>query len=413
MNVHREPKIWSTNEPALRLDVIDGSATAVPSGDWTIANAGKLEALVEERTSLLTVTPGMTVAPVKRDKASTRIGVPVSGKAPLQDALTLDFGTIGQLDTIGALLLNRLITASGSPLAIARGDDKHRVLMEAVNTGDHAPVESVPHPARAFDILVGLGRSGRTFGRELGQVMAILGGAASAFLGSMVFVRRFRWAAYLTHLERTGLNAAPIVALMSFLIGGILAQQGAFYFRRFGADLYVVDLAGMLTLRELGVLLTAIMVAGRSGSALTAELGSMKMREEIDALRVLGVDPVEVLILPRLLALITALPILTLIADLAALFGAALDSAAYGGIPGSVFASRLHEAIDMQEFFVGFSKAPFMALIIGLIAALEGLNVKGSTDSLGERTTQAVVKSIFFVIVVDGFFALFFVAIGI
>jgi phospholipid/cholesterol/gamma-HCH transport system permease protein len=209
------------------------------------------------------------------------------------------------------------------------------------------------------------------------------------------------------------MSAAPIVALMSFLIGGILAQQGAFYFRRFGAELYVVDLAGMLTLRELGVLLTAIMVAGRSGSALTAELGSMKMREEIDALRVLGIDPVEVLILPRLLALITALPILTLIADIAALFGAALNSAAFGSIPGAVFASRLHEAIDMQEFFVGFVKAPFMALIIGLIAALEGLNVQGSTESLGERTTQAVVKSIFFVIVVDGFFAVFFVAIGI
>jgi phospholipid/cholesterol/gamma-HCH transport system permease protein len=232
-------------------------------------------------------------------------------------------------------------------------------------------------------------------------------------MGWLTMARRFRFASYLTHLERIGMSAAPIVALMSFLIGGILAQQGAFYFRRFGADLYVVDLAGMLTLRELGVLLTAIMVAGRSGSALTAELGSMKMREEIDALRVLGIDPVEVLILPRLLALITALPMLTLIADLAALFGAALDSAVYGGIPGNVFVTRLHEAVDLQEFFVGFVKAPFMALIIGLIASLEGLNVKGSTESLGERTTQAVVKSIFFVIVVDGFFAVFFVSIGI
>jgi len=407
MNARSQPKTWSVNEPTLRLAVIDGSATAVPSGDWTIANAGALEALVAERSLMLSGKP----TKIRKSESSSQTG---SGDQAIPGgALTLDFGTIGRLDTVGALLLNRFISAGGHSLRIAHGDEKHRILMEAVNADDRPPVKPVRRPAQTFDFLVQFGRLGITSARELGQVLGILGASATALFGWLTFVRRFRFASYLTHLERTGMAAAPIVALMSFLIGGILAQQGTFYFRRFGADLYVVDLAGMLTLRELGVLLTAIMVAGRSGSALTAELGSMKMREEIDALRVLGIDPVEVLILPRLLALITALPILTLIADLAALFGAALDSAVYGGIPGGVFASRLHEAIDMQEFFVGFSKAPFMALIIGLIASLEGLNVQGSTESLGERTTQAVVKSIFFVIVVDGFFAVFFVAIGI
>jgi phospholipid/cholesterol/gamma-HCH transport system permease protein len=407
MNARSEARTWSANEPALRLAVIDGLATAVPSGDWTLANAGALEALVAERTALLSGQPAKSAKIAARPEAGN------SNQSSAGGVLTLDFGTIGRLDTVGALLLNRLILASGHPLQIAQGDDKHRVLMEAVNANDRAPEKRVARPARTFDFLVQFGRFGVTFARELGQVLGILGASTTALFGWLTFVRRFRFASYMTHLERTGMSAAPIVALMSFLIGGILAQQGAFYFRRFGADLYVVDLAGMLTLRELGVLLTAIMVAGRSGSAMTAELGSMKMREEIDALRVLGIDPVEVLILPRLLALVTALPILTMIADLAALIGASLDAAAYGGIPGSVFLARLHEAIDLQTFFVGFTKAPFMALIIGLIASLEGLNVKGSTESLGERTTQAVVKSIFFVIVVDGVFAVFFASIGI
>jgi phospholipid/cholesterol/gamma-HCH transport system permease protein len=403
MSARSEAKNWPVDAPALRLAVIDGLATAVPSGDWTLANAGALEAIVAERSSILSGAAGKPKASRSANQQDQLPG----------GALILDFGTIGRLDTVGALLLNRLVSTGGHALEIAHGDEKHRVLMEAVNANDHAPAKLAKRPTSSFDFLVPFGLFGVTFARELGQVLGILGASTMALFGWLTFARRFRFASYLTHLERTGMSAAPIVALMSFLIGGILAQQGAFYFRRFGADLYVVDLAGMLTLRELGVLLTAIMVAGRSGSALTAELGSMKMREEIDALRVLGIDPIEVLILPRLLALITALPILTLIADLAALFGAALDSAIYGGIPGEVFATRLHEAIDMQEFFVGFTKAPFMALIIGLIAALEGLNVKGSTDSLGERTTQAVVKSIFFVIVVDGFFAIFFAAIGI
>ncbi len=385
----RKPKDWSSNQPALRLVVIDGVTTAMPSGDWTIAQAPELEALVAAQGSALHTD------------------------AHSDHALVLDFSTIGSIDTVGSLLLNRLVEASGGSLEIVHADAKHRILMEAVHGGDRPAEIVAPKGDGSFGWIVGFGRLGVTFGREIGQVLGILGSASIALAGWIGLVRRFRWAAYLTQLERAGLDAAPIVALMSFLIGGILAQQGAFYFRRFGADLYVVDLAGMLTLRELGVLLTAIMVAGRSGSAMTAELGSMKMREEIDALRVLGIDPVEVLILPRLLALVTALPILTMIADLAALIGASLDAAAYGGIPGSVFLARLHEAIDLQTFFVGFTKAPFMALIIGLIASLEGLNVKGSTESLGERTTQAVVKSIFFVIVVDGVFAVFFASIGI
>jgi len=200
--------------------------------------------------------------------------------------------------------------------------------------------------------------------------------------------------------------------LITFLIGAIIAQQGIFHFRKFGADSYVVDMVGILVLRELGVLIVAIMVAGSSGSAYTAELGSMKMREEIDALSTMGLDPIEVLMLPRILALICALPILSFIGSMAALYGGCLVAWFYGGMGPAIFLARLHEAVSVTHFEVGIIKAPFMALVIGIVACSEGLRVKGSAESLGKQTTTSVVKSIFLVIVLDGLFAVFFASIG-
>ncbi len=214
------------------------------------------------------------------------------------------------------------------------------------------------------------------------------------------------------HLDRVGWQAIPIILLITFLIGCIIAQQGFFHFRRFGADIYVVDMVGILVLREIGVLIVAIMVAGRSGSSYTAELGSMKMREEVDALQTMGLDPVEVLILPRILALIIVLPILTFLGSMAALYGAGLVAWLYGGMSPATFIERLREAITIEHFEVGMIKAPFMALVIGVVACTEGLRVQGSAESLGLQTTNSVVKSIFMVIVLDGIFAMFFASIG-
>jgi phospholipid/cholesterol/gamma-HCH transport system permease protein len=214
------------------------------------------------------------------------------------------------------------------------------------------------------------------------------------------------------HMQQVCWNAVPIIVLITFLIGCIVAQQGIFHFRRFGADVIVVDMLGILVLRELGVLLVAIMVAGRSGSAYTAELGSMKMREEIDALRTMGFDPVEVLILPRMMALALAMPILAFIGAMAALYGGGLVAWLYGGVDPTSFLSRLRE-ISINHFIVGMAKAPVMALMIGIVACVEGLAVKGSSESLGQHTTASVVKGIFFVIVMDGIFAIFFAALGI
>jgi phospholipid/cholesterol/gamma-HCH transport system permease protein len=240
----------------------------------------------------------------------------------------------------------------------------------------------------------------------------MLGATGWALLGVLRRPRSLRLTSLVYQTWRIGWQAIPIMVLITFLIGAIIAQQGIFHFRKFGAESYVVDMVGILVLREIGVLIVAIMVAGRSGSACTAELGSMKMREEIDALTTMGLDPVEVLILPRIIALIVALPILAFLGSMAALYGGGLIAWLYGGMAPAIFIARLHEAVSVTHFEVGMIKAPFMALVIGIIACSEGLKVKGSAESLGRQTTTSVVKSIFLVIVLDGLFAVFFASIG-
>ena len=248
-------------------------------------------------------------------------------------------------------------------------------------------------------------------GRDFLGGIAFLGSVVVALLALFWKPQKFRGISLVFHLESFAFRSVPIIALINFLVGGIVAQQGIFQLQRFGAAAFAVDLVGILVLRELAVLLTSIMVAGRTGSAITAEIGSMKMREEIDALNVMGLDPVEVLIVPRLLALIITLPLLTFIADMAAIFGGLLVGWAYGGLSPENYMSRLQSAISISTFLVGMIKAPFMALVIGLIATVEGLAVKGSAESLGRQVTASVVKAIFMVIVIDGLFAMFFAAI--
>jgi phospholipid/cholesterol/gamma-HCH transport system permease protein len=265
-----------------------------------------------------------------------------------------------------------------------------------------------PVVARLEDV----GRATFSAAEDIAAFLQMLGALGFALLNILRRPRSLRLTSLVYHLYRVGWQAIPIIVLITFLIGAIIAQQGIFHFRKFGADSYVVDLVGILVLRELGVLIVAIMVAGRSGSAYTAELGSMKMREEIDALCTMGLDPVEVLILPRLIALILALPILAFVGSMAALYGGGLVAWFYGGMSPATFIARLHEAVSVTHFEVGMIKAPFMALVIGIVASSEGLRVKGSAESLGRQTTTSVVKSIFFVIVLDGVFAVFFASIG-
>src|SRR6187200_1578238 len=264
-------------------------------------------------------------------------------------------------------------------------------------------------------LLARLEQTGRGAFDAVGEatiVLQMLGATGLALFGVMRRPRSLRLTSLVYQTWRIGWQAIPIMMLITFLIGAIIAQQGIFHFRKFGAESYVVDMVGILVLREIGVLIVAIMVAGRSGSACTAELGSMKMREEIDALSTMGLDPVEVLILPRIIALVVALPILAFLGSMTALYGGGLVAWFYGGMSPAIFLARLHEAVSVTHFEVGIIKAPFMALVIGIVACSEGLRVKGSAESLGKQTTTSVVKSIFLVIVLDGLFAVFFASIG-
>jgi phospholipid/cholesterol/gamma-HCH transport system permease protein len=358
-----------------------------PAGSWTAANVTTLETLSDSVT-------------VQLDRSKT---------------VRLDMAGVRELDTLGAWLLEKMsrrATTAGHRADVVGVADNYAGLIEEVrqvNRHNPAPVPALnPVVAKVNDV----GRSAVGATEDLTAFLQMLGSLFAAIYGVLRRPRSLRLTSLFYQLYRVGWQAIPIVVLITFLIGAIIAQQGIFHFRKFGADSYVVDMVGILVLRELGVLIVAIMVAGRSGSAYTAELGSMKMREEIDALSTMGLDPVAVLILPRIVALICALPILTFVGSMAALYGGGLVAWFYGGMGPAIFIARLHDAVSVTSFEVGIIKAPFMALVIGIVACSEGLRVKGSAESLGKQTTTSVVKSIFLVIVLDGLFAIFFASVG-
>jgi phospholipid/cholesterol/gamma-HCH transport system permease protein len=358
-----------------------------PGGSWTAANAAALEQLSDA------VTPQLNQSGLVR----------------------LDMAEVRELDTLGAWLLEKMSrrAASAGHRADVVGVSEHYAgLIEELRQVNRR----VPAPVPARNPIVvkvsDIGRSTIGASEDVTAFLQVLGSLCIAIFGVLRRPRSLRLTSLTYQLYRVGWQAIPIVVLITFLIGAIIAQQGIFHFRKFGADSYVVDMVGILVLRELGVLIVAIMVAGRSGSAYTAELGSMKMREEIDALSTMGLDPVEVLMLPRIVALVCALPILSFIGSMAALYGGGLVAWFYGGMGPAIFIARLHDAVSVTHFEVGIIKAPFMALVIGIVACSEGLRVKGSAESLGKQTTISVVKSIFLVIVLDGLFAVFFASIG-
>ncbi|MDF1607419.1 MlaE family lipid ABC transporter permease subunit [Hoeflea sp. YIM 152468] len=331
------------------------------------------------------------------------------------EPLVIDLENVSNFDTAGAWLVRKLMAAAkarGAGVELAGASHQVAELIEAIPDMVDGAARSAPEKPPGFErIFAPIGRTVYELSDDFVASLYILG---SAVRGAQLKLNRSAGispAAIVTHIDRMGVRAVPIIMLMSFLIGAIIAQQGAFQLRYFGAEVFVVDLVGILQLREIGVLLTAIMIAGRSGSAITAEIGSMKMREEVDALKVMGLNPVGVLVFPRLVALTVVLPLLTVVANFAALAGAAAVSWSYSGITPDVFITRLREAIDLSTVTSGMIKAPFMALIIGIVAAVEGMKVGGSAESLGQRVTASVVKSIFIVILVDGLFAMFYAAI--
>jgi phospholipid/cholesterol/gamma-HCH transport system permease protein len=331
--------------------------------------------------------------------------------------LALDLSKIEKMDTAGAWLIDRLISANrknGAEIRMQGESEIARILLSAVGDATRDGEGTSP-PAQPNIVIRTLEAVGRRVYEMRDDVLAAMNILGATIRGAQMKLGRghaVNPAAIFNQIDRMGVGAIPVVVLMSFIVGAIVAQQGAYQLRYFGADIFVVDLVGVLVLREMGVLLTAIMIAGRSGSAITAEIGSMKMREEVDALKVIGLNPIGVLVFPRLVALVIGLPCLTIIANFAALGGGMLAAWLYSDITPAAFLDRLRAAIDLSSIFSGLIKAPFMAMIIGIIASVEGMKVGGSAESLGQHVTASVVKSIFVVIVLDGLFAIFYAAIN-
>ena len=332
------------------------------------------------------------------------------------DVLELDLSDVRKMDTAGAWIVERLVAANeerGVETRIAGGSEAISTLRGAVGqSARQGPPAALPPPRFILvRMLDGLGRTVYAIRDDALASLSILGATIRGAQTKTGRGHAINPAAIFNQIDRMGVGAIPVVCLMSAIVGAIVAQQGAYQLRYFGADIFVVDLVGILVLRELGVLMTAIMIAGRSGSAITAEIGSMRMREEVDALTVIGLNPVGVLVFPRLVALVVALPCLTILANFAALGGAILVTWYYSGISPETFIDRLRASIDLTTIFAGLIKAPFMAMIIGIIASVEGLKVGGSAESLGLRVTASVVKAIFVVVILDGMFAIFYAAI--
>ncbi|MCL3881192.1 MlaE family lipid ABC transporter permease subunit [Marivita sp. GX14005] len=328
------------------------------------------------------------------------------------DLRKIDLAEIDRLDTAGAWALIGLQDRMDA-LEITGARNEAESLMQTVRQAMPDPESRPETRASLVQLVEALGRrviSGVGFFLQLAGYLGI-------FLSRLARMIRhpseFKLTSLVHHCEEVGFKAVPIVALMSFLIGVVLAFQGSVQLQQFGAEVFVVDLIAISILRELGILLTSIIVAGRTASAFTAAIGSMKMREEIDAMRTLGLDPAMNLFVPRILALLLMLPILGLIANIAGLFGGALMAWLDLGISPAMFRTRLVEGTSVWHVFVGLIKAPFFAMIIGVVGCHAGMQVQSNAESLGRQTSNAVVTAIFAVIVADAVFSIFFARVGI
>ncbi|WP_022728550.1 MlaE family lipid ABC transporter permease subunit [Fodinicurvata sediminis] len=329
--------------------------------------------------------------------------------------VVLDLSEVDALDTAGAWIVQRTaerLRERGFQVEIAGIEGARVELMEAVSKASE-PEQPAPGPGGLAGLVESLGRGTVALGRDARDLVAFLGLCVVATGRSLIHPKRLRIVSLVNQIDQTGFRALPIVGLLAFLIGVVVSYQGAGQLARFGAQIFTVNLLGVSVLREMGILITAIIVAGRSGSAFTAQIGTMKVNKEVDAMRTIGLDPVEILVLPRILALVLVLPLLTVYANFMALLGGAIMSMVQLDIDPSQFISQLHDAVTVWSLWVGVIKAPVFAFVIALVGCYEGLRVGGDAESVGRQTTRAVVEAIFLVIVLDAFFSIFFTMIGV
>ena len=325
-------------------------------------------------------------------------------------ARTLDLSGVDRIDTVGAWVVHRFARDHDATIT-GLSEDGERLMAQVVHAD--APVAVPPRALPSgLRILDEIGAATAVAGRTLFGLLAFMGATVLAFLNVVRHPKRFRFNATVHRFEVVGVSALGIVGLMSFLIGIVIAQQGAVQLRQFGAEVFTINLIGRITLRELGVLMTAIMVAGRSGSAFAAQLGTMKLTEEIDAMRTIGVSPMEALVLPRVLSAVLLMPLLGFYASLVAIIGGGLLCWASLDIPPITFIQRIREVVPITDLYVGLVKAPVFGAIIAMSGCFQGMLVESDAEQVGLRTTSAVVQAIFLVLVLDAFFAVFFTWIG-
>ena len=351
-------------------------AVLVLSGDWTIENASPIEQQIEHAAKELDHKPYEVVA----DK-------------------------IGKVDTSGAFLIKKLTSQEKAPARLSPA--LQPVLNFLPDYSEYTP------PARRMTspFVATFSFIGKRILRSLDfswDVFVFVGRVFVRFLSNFLHPHHFRLPSIVRHVQETGIEALPIIGLLGVLMTMVIAYQGAIQLRRFGADIYTIDLTVISLLREMAVLITAIMVAGRSGSAFAAEIGVMNLRDEVSALRTMGMDPIEVLVLPRVIALVITLPLLTFLADVIGLFGGGLMSMSLLNISFNEYVRRVAEVATPTTFYIGMIKAPVFAFIIAIIGCYQGLKVSGSAESVGKRTTLAVVQAIFVVIMADGLFSIAF-----
>lgn len=326
------------------------------------------------------------------------------------DPLTIDVTDVTKMDTVGAWLIHRAMRDRDAKVIGASDDTKK--LLEQVADADH-PARVYPEERTApMRALAELGEWTVEAGRTLVGLVGFLGATLIGFASVIRRPKRFRLNAVVQRFDLVGVRALGIIGLMTFLIGIVIGQQGAVQLEQFGAEVYTINLIGRLSIRELATLMTAIMVAGRSGSAFAAQIGTMKITEEIDAMRTIGVSPVEALVIPRMLAAIIMMPLLSFYAMIMSVIGGGIYVWVDLGIPPLTFIQRLREVVPLTDLWVGLIKAPVFGFIIALAGCFQGMQVEGNSEQVGTRTTAAVVQAIFLVIVLDAVFAVFFSSIG-
>jgi len=371
---------------SLRTTLEGGRLIVAASGAWTIEGAAALDSALRP--------------------------LPSAGAK----GIAFDLGAVTALDTAGAWLVERtrlLCQARGLSFSVSGAAPAFAPLIERVAALGLAPVPPVQAGRGLTDFIAQVGQAMVAVLLQARDMVAFFGAVVVALLRSIRQPGRIRLVSFISHLEQVGLNALPIVGLMAFLIGIVLAYQGVDQLRRFGAEVFMVNLVGVSVLREMGIVLTAVVIAGRSGSAFTAQIGTMQVNEEVDAMRTLGLDPLDVLVLPRILALMVALPLLTFFADVAAILGGALMASVLIDMSLPSFLNQLRQAVTLTTFWIGIGKAPVFAFLIAMVGCFEGLRVQGSAESVGRLTTQSVVEAIFLVVVFDALFSVMFSYLGI